>query len=166
MKKILIALSVVLVLSSRMGMSWAADASVIAAGKTVSFDYTLTVDGQVVDSSKGKKPLQYVHGQGKIIPGLEKQLEGLKVGDEKKVVVAPQEGYGKIDPKAVKEIDRSLIPKTIPLTVGTILESTDPNGYTFPAKVTEIKDKTVMLDYNHPLAGKELNFDIKIGDIK
>ena len=81
-------------------------------------------------------------------------------------MVPAEEVYGKINPKAVQEVDRSLIPKDIPLTVGTLLETTDPAGHTFPAKVTEIKEKTVMLDLNHPLAGKELTFDVKIVDIK
>ena len=167
MKRVLIALSVALIFLSRTGSSvvMAADVAV-ADGKTVSFDYILTVDGAVVESSQGKKPLQYVHGQKKIIPGLEKQLAGLKIGDEKKIVVPAEEAYGKVDPKAVQEVDRSLIPKDIPLTVGTILESTDPSGHTFPAKVKEIKEKTVLLDFNHPLAGKELTFQVKIEDIK
>ncbi len=139
---------------------------VVANGKTVTFDYTLTVDGAVVESSQGKKPLQYVHGQGKIIPGLEKQLAGLKVGGEKKIVVKPEEAYGQIDPKAVKEVEKSQIPADIKLTVGTLLEMRDPNGNAFPAKVQEIKDKIVVMDFNHPLAGKELTFQVKIVDIK
>ena len=139
---------------------------VVAKGKTVTFDYTLTVDGTVVDSSQGKKPLEYVHGEGKLIPGLEKALEGLKVGEEKKVVVPPDQGYGQIDPKAVQEVDKSLMPKDPPVAVGMMMEMTDPNGNTFPAKVKEIKDKTVMMDFNHPLAGKELIFQIKIVSIK
>ena len=167
MKRILVALSVALVFlfKANSGVVMAEDV-VIADGKTISFDYTLTVDGAVIESSKGKKPLEYVHGQNKIIPGLEKQLAGLKVGDAKKIVVPVEEAYGKIDPKAVQEVDRTLIPKEIPLAVGTLLETTDPQGHTFPAKVTEIKEKTVMLDLNHPLAGKELTFDVKIVDIK
>ncbi len=167
MKRVLIALSVALVFLSRAGSGMVmAEDIVVGDGKTVSFDYTLTVEGKVVESSKGKKPLQYVHGQKKIIPGLEKQLAGLKIGDQKKIVVPAEEAYGKINPKAVQEVERSLIPKDIPLTVGTILETTDPAGHTFPAKVTAIQEKTVMLDLNHPLAGKELTFEVKIVDIK
>ena len=167
MKRVLITLSVVLVFLFKAGSGAVmAEDVVVADGKTISFDYTLTVDGAVIESSKGKKPLEYVHGEKKIIPGLEKQLAGLKIGDEKKIVVPAEEAYGNIDPKALQEVDRSLISKEIPLTVGTILETTDPAGRTFPAKVTEIKEKTVMLDLNHPLAGKELTFDVKIVDIK
>ena len=139
---------------------------VVTNGKTVTFDYTLSVDGVVVETSQGKKPLQYVHGQGKIIPGLEKQLAGLKVGDEKKIVVPVDQAYGPIDPKAIQEVEKSQIPADIKLAVGTMLEMSDPSGNTFPAKVKEIKDKTVIMDFNHPLAGKELTFQIKIVDIK
>ena len=167
MKRVLMALFVALIFLARAGSNVVmAEDVVVSDGKTVSFDYTLTVGGAVVESSNGKKPLQYVHGQNKIILGLEKQLAGLKVGDEKKIVVPAEEAYGKVDPKAIQEVDRALIPKEIPLSLGTILQSTDPSGHTFPAKVMEIKEKTVLLDFNHPLAGKELTFDVKIVDIK
>ena len=152
-------------LAGMMGKFMAEDV-VVAEGKTVSFDYTLTVERKVVDSSQGKKPLEYVQGKGQIIPGLEKQLAGLKVGDEKTVDVKPEEGYGMYDASGVKEVEKNLIPSDIPLTVGTLLEMQDPSGHVFPAKVTEIKDKTVMLDFNHPWAGKELSFQIKIVDVK
>ena len=143
-----------------------AEEVLVADGKNVSFEYTLTVEGQEVDSSKEHGPLQYVHGEGKIIPGLEKQLAGLKVGDEKTVTVAPEEAYGMSDPGNVKEIQRSLIPADINLAVGTTLEMTDKNGNVFPTTVKEIKENTVLLDFNHPLAGKQLTFQIKIVDIK
>ena len=168
MRRGLIALSVGLIfLASTASVSIVlAENVVVANGKTVSFDYTLTVDGAVVESSQGKKPLQYVHGQGKIIPGLEKQLAGLKVGDEKKIVVPVDQAYGQINPKAVQEVQKSSIPADIKLTVGTMLQMSDPSGNNFPAKVKEIKDKTVVMDFNHPLAGKELTFQVKIVDIK
>ena len=167
MKRVLMALFVALIFLARAGSNVVmAEDVVVSDGKTVSFDYTLTVGGVAVESSQGKKPLQYAHGQNKIIPGLEKQLAGLKVGDQKKIVVPPEEAYGKVNPNVFREIERSLIPKDIPLTIGTILETVDPSGHTLPGKVIEIKDKTIMLDSNHPLAGKELIFDVKIVDIK
>ena len=143
-----------------------AEGVVVSDGKTVTFDYTLSVDGAVVESSEGKKPLEYVHGQGKIIPGLEKALAGLKVGEEKKIVVPAEQAYGQIDLKAVQEVEKSQIPADIKLTVGAMLEMSDASGHAFPAKVKEIKDKTVVMDFNHPLAGKELTFQVKIVDIK
>ena len=143
-----------------------AEDAVIANGKTVSLEYTLTVDGKVVDSSKGQTPLKYVQGEGKIIPGLEKQLAGLKVGEEKNIVVAPEDAYGMPDPSGVKEIKKTMIPKDIELAVGTTLEMSDNTGNVFPATIKEIKPDTVMLDFNHPLAGKQLNFQVKVVEIK
>ncbi len=80
------------------------EGTMIAEGKTVLIDYTLTVDGQVIDTSEGKQPLKYVHGEGGIIPGLEKELEGLSVGEQKQVVVAPADGYGEVNAEAVRRL--------------------------------------------------------------
>ena len=77
---------------------------VIAAGKNVKFEYVLTVDGKVIDSSEGKAPLEYTQGQKMIIPGLESQMEGLQVGDKKTIIVTPEKAYGIIDPRAVVEV--------------------------------------------------------------
>ncbi|MBN2121376.1 MAG: peptidylprolyl isomerase [Candidatus Omnitrophica bacterium] len=138
----------------------------IQGGSKVSFDYTLTVDGEVVDSSEGRGPMEYVHGQGQIIPGLAKQLEGLKVGDEKKVVVSAEEAYGPVNPNAFQEIDKSALPQDQEPKVGMVLQAQTPEGQVFPVRISEVKDNTVMVDFNHPLAGKTLNFDVKIVSIQ
>jgi FKBP-type peptidyl-prolyl cis-trans isomerase SlyD len=139
---------------------------VIQPGSQVSFDYTLTDDsGTVVDSSKGKEPMHYVHGKGQIIPGLEKELTGMAVGGEKKVTVQPQDGYGPVDPRAFQEIPKEKLPPDA-LKVGTMLMAQGPGGQGVPVRVHEIKEKTVIMDFNHPLAGKTLSFDVKITDIK
>lgn len=138
----------------------------IQDGKKVSFDYTLTVDGQVVDSSEQRGPLTYTQGQGQIIPGLANELVGLKVGDEKKVVVAPENAYGIINQNAFQEVDKSSLPENVEVEVGTILQVQNEQGQSFPVKVSEVKDNTVVLDFNHPLAGKTLNFDVKIVSIE
>jgi len=140
--------------------------SVVQPGAQVSFDYTLTDDnGKVVDSSKGKAPMHYVHGKGQIIPGLEKELAGLAVGAEKKVTVKPEEAYGPIDPRAFQEIPKEKLPPEA-LKVGTMLMAQAPSGQGVPVRVHEIKEKTVIMDFNHPLAGKTLSFDVKITEIK
>jgi FKBP-type peptidyl-prolyl cis-trans isomerase SlyD len=140
--------------------------SVVQPGSAVAFDYTLTDErGQVVDTSKGKAPMQYVHGKGQIIPGLEKELAGLSVGSEKKVTVKPEEAYGPVDPTAFREIDKEKVPPDA-LKVGTMLLAQGPTGQGVPVRVHEIKEKTVVMDFNHPLAGKTLSFDVKITDIK
>ena len=138
----------------------------IASGKKVSLDYTLTVDGKVMDSSQRRGPLQYTHGEGKIIPGLSRQLEGLKVGDEKNIVVSPEEAYGNVDPRAFEEVPKSEMPKDLNLTVGTRLQAKAPDGRSLLVTVSEVKKDSVLLNFNHPLAGKELHFKVKILDIQ
>jgi FKBP-type peptidyl-prolyl cis-trans isomerase SlyD len=140
--------------------------TVIQAGSAVAFHYTLTDEsGLVIDSSKGKEPMQYIHGRGQIISGLEKELTGMAVGAEKKITVKPEEGYGPIDPRRFHEIPKDKLPPDA-LKVGTMLMAQDPKGQGVPVRVHEIKEKTVIMDYNHPLAGKTLSFDIKITNIK
>ena len=139
-----------------------ADGAAIAKGKRVKMDYTLTVDGQQVESTVGKQPLEYDQGAGMLITGLEKALEGMKVDESKKVVVPPEEAYGQPNPDLVKEFDKAKMPEGMKPEKGLILEMTDPQGNAYPCTITEIKDKTVMLDFNHPLAGKTLTFDVKV----
>ena len=128
----------------------------------VSMEYTLTADGVVVDSTEGKAPFHYLHGKGQIIPGLERQLTGLHVGDNKEVVVKPEDGYGQVNPSAVIEVPKEQLPTDVSPSVGMVLRGVNPDGHNFRAIVKEVKDKTVMLDLNHPLAGKTLTFKIKI----
>lgn len=138
----------------------------VQPGAEVSFDYTLTDDGgKVVESSKGKEPMHYVHGKGQIIAGLEKELAGMAVGAEKKVTVKPEDAYGPVDPRAFQEIPKEKLPQEA-LKVGTMLMAQAPSGQGVPVRVHEIKDSTVVMDFNHPLAGKTLSFDVKITDIK
>ena len=140
--------------------------TVVQTGSDVAFDYTLTDEsGTVIDSSKGKQPMHYIHGQGQIIPGLEKELAGMAVGGEKKVTVKPEDGYGPINPQAFQEIPKEKLPADA-LKVGTMLMAQGPQGQGVPVRVHEIKENTVIMDFNHPLAGKTLSFDIKITDIK
>lgn len=129
---------------------------------SVQLDYTLTVDGQVMDSSEGHGPFQYVHGKGQIIPGLERQLVGLAIGDSREITVTPEEGYGPVDPAAVLEVPRAQMPSTVDPKVGQVLRGVDSNGKSFRATIREIHDGTVTLDLNHPLAGKTLLFKIKV----
>jgi len=138
----------------------------IQAGSMVAFDYTLTDEsGKVIDTSKGKEPMHYVHGKGQIIPGLEKELAGMTVGGEKKVTVKPEDAYGPVNPQAFQEVPKDKIPAEA-LKVGAVLTATGPEGQRVPVRVHEIKENTVVMDFNHPLAGKTLLFDIKITEIK
>ncbi len=138
----------------------------IEKGSTVKIDYTLKDDkGEVLDSNSGKEPLAFTQGAQQIIPGLDKALLGMKVGDTKKVVVKPEEGYGKVDPKAEAEVPREALPEGAAV-VGTRLMARGQDGNPHPVTVKVVKDKTVVLDLNHPLAGKTLVFDIKVVSIE
>ena len=160
-------LAVLLVMTLTPAASQAADIKqTVTEGKNVSLEYTLTLDDKsVVESNVGKQPLTYTHGTQQIIPGLEKALEGLTVGDTKEVTVTPADGYGEKDPNALQEVQKKLIPPDA-LVVGARLQSKDPEGHVVYLRVAEIKDDTVVLDFNHPLAGKTLHFDVKILDIQ
>jgi FKBP-type peptidyl-prolyl cis-trans isomerase SlyD len=160
-------LAVVLAMIVSPGISQtAAPQSLVAEGKLVSLEYTLTLDDKsVVETNVGAKPLTYTHGSHQLIPGLEKALEGMTVGDTKQVTVAPAEGYGEMDPKALQEVQKQLIPPDA-LKVGTRLQGKTPNGQTVYPLISEIKDDTVVLDFNHPLAGKTLHFDVKVLDVQ
>ena len=130
----------------------------------VSLAYTLRLDdGEIVDSSKGDAPLQYLHGHGQIIPGLEKALAGLTVGDSKKVEVPAEEAYGEVTMEAFEIVPRSIFPADMDLGAGMALSLRDAEtNEPFEASIAEIRENEVMLDFNHPLAGETLHFDVQI----
>ena len=134
----------------------------VSTGKQVSIEYTLTLEDEtVVDSNVGAEPLTFIQGSHNIIPGLESALDGMKIGESKQVTVTPEDAYGTVNKDAASEIDKSQIPEDS-LKVGAVLQGQNPEGKIIIARVVEIKEETVLLDYNHPLAGKTLNFDVKI----
>lgn len=141
-------------------------AQMIADGKKVTFDYTLTVDGKVADTSVGKQPIEYTQGTGQLIKGLESRMAGMKVGEEKTIQVPSAEGYGPVLPNAVQTFPKTFFPKDFELKVGQVVPLQNKEGQTFPATVKEIQADQVLLDLNHPMAGKDLTFDIKIIAIK
>jgi FKBP-type peptidyl-prolyl cis-trans isomerase SlyD len=125
-------------------------------------EYTLKdADGGILDSNKGRDPLVFTHGQGQIVPGLEQALTGMRTGEEKHVTVKPEDAYGMENPAAVTEVPKEIIPANA-LKVGAGLVARNQTGETRLVKVKEIKEKSVVLDLNHPLAGKTLFFDVKI----
>ena len=119
----------------------------------------------VVDSNVGSAPLNFIHGKAQIVPGLEKELTGMKKGDTKHVVVKPEEGYGKIRDDAIREVPIEKIPKESH-KAGAQIQGRTATGRVIQLTVKEVKDKTIVLDYNHPLAGKTLYFDVKIVDVQ
>ena len=135
-------------------------------GQVVSVHYTLHVNGQVLDSSEGGEPLQFIQGMGHIIPGLEHELYEMKIGDSKKVVVAAKDGYGEIDTEAFMDVPRDSFPTDVPAEIGIELELRDQSDHPVYARIETISADNVRLNMNHPLAGKELHFDVKIADLR
>jgi FKBP-type peptidyl-prolyl cis-trans isomerase SlyD len=139
----------------------------ITDGAVVIIHYTLTNDeGEVLDSSEGSDALPYMHGASNIVPGLEKELTGLKVGDEKKVDVAPAEGYGEVNPAMIQSVPRDQFPEDAEVEAGVQFLMQSEDGQAIPIWVTNVEDGMVTIDANHPLAGKTLHFAIKIEGVR
>ncbi|WP_371168306.1 FKBP-type peptidyl-prolyl cis-trans isomerase [Aliiroseovarius sp. 2305UL8-7] len=137
--------------------------SEVTSGATVRIHYTGTLeDGSVFDSSEGREPLEFTVGSGMIIPGLDKALPGMSVGEKKKVTIAPEEAYGPRQDDALLQVPRDDIPAEIPLEVGLQLQMTGPQGQPVPVTVVEMTDDSVTLDANHALAGRTLIFDFEV----
>ena len=124
------------------------------------------MDGETIDTSDGHEPIEFIQGAGNIVPGLEQALYGMSVGESKAVVVAAEDGYGQMDREATMEVPRDQFPQDIPMEVGTQLELHDEAGQPMVARIDQVGDTTVRLDFNHPLAGKELHFDVKIAGLR
>ena len=131
-------------------------------GLVVSMDYKLTVDGEMLDTSDDAGPLQFLAGYDNIVPGLEREMIGMKIGESKEVVVKAEDGYGEFDEEAFMEVPRTEFPEDMKLEEGMELHITDEDDQHQAAYVTGFDDKTVQLDLNHPLAGAELHFTVKV----
>jgi len=136
------------------------------AGDTLRIHYTGRLeDGTVFDSSEGRDPLEYTAGSGEIIPGLDRGVIGMAVGDTRQVTVAPEDAYGARDEARVQTVPREAIPDHIPTDPGTQLSAQMQDGQTVQLVVTNRTDSHVELDANHPLAGKVLTFDVELVEI-
>ena len=140
----------------------------VADNIVVSLDYVLSLDDdEIIDRSEKGVPLEYLHGFKNIVPGLENELHGLEVGDEKDVVVQPGLGYGERDPDGLAEYPRETFPANVNLEVGEAIMMRDKeSGEPFQAYISEIRTDTVLLDFNHPLAGETLHFHIRIAGLR
>jgi FKBP-type peptidyl-prolyl cis-trans isomerase SlyD len=139
---------------------------VIADDVVVTLKYSVSVAGQVVESSADDNPIQFIQGRGDVIPGLENALYGLSVGDQKEFNVAPEDGYGEADPDAIAKIPKAEFPPEIPLQPGVELRLKDEQGDELEAQIVTVEDEIVRLNFNHPLAGKELLFAIQVIDFR
>ncbi len=134
--------------------------------KVVQITYTGTLaDGSVFSQSEKDKPLEFIVGGGRIIPALEKGLVGMKVGEQKKIIVKAADAYGEYDKAALQEVPKDRFPKDSTFSVGEKFVVQTPNG-PYPVKIAEVKVKTVVVDFNHPLAGKDLTFDVVVMKIR
>jgi len=138
----------------------------IKEGDTVKVHYTGTIaDGTVFDSSREREPLEVTLGEGKLIPGFEKAVVGMNVGDTSKVTIPSEEAYGEKREDMVIDVDRGQIPPDIKPEVGQQLQIQQKDGGAIPVVITEVTDETVQLDANHPLAGQELTFEIEVLEV-
>ncbi|MGR3794334.1 FKBP-type peptidyl-prolyl cis-trans isomerase [Vannielia sp. SX4] len=136
------------------------------AGDTLHIHYTGTLDdGTVFDSSQGRDPLQFELGSGQIIPGLDAGVTGMEVGEKRSVQIEPAQAYGEHDASRVQAVERAAFPDDIPTDPGTQLQVQTAQGQVMPVTVVAANDEHVMLDTNHPLAGKTLTFDVELVEI-
>ena len=132
----------------------------------VKLDYTLIVEDEIMESTEEGEPIVFIQGIGQIIPGLEEALYGLKVGEKKTVEVLPEDAYGIYDPDSLEVAKKEEFSEEIPLDVGTFLDLRDNEGEVLSAQIIEADEETVTLDFNHPLAGKTLTFEITIAALR
>jgi FKBP-type peptidyl-prolyl cis-trans isomerase SlyD len=138
----------------------------VAQDSVVTIHYTLKDDaGEVLDSSVGAEPLAYLHGHGNLVPGLERELEGKATGDKINVTVQPADGYGDYDKQLVQRVPRRALQGIPNIRVGLRLQTQTAEGPR-TVVVTNVMGDMVTLDGNHPLAGKALNFEVEVTDVR
>ena len=140
--------------------------STIKDGDTVSVHYTGTLaSGEVFDSSIERDPLKFTLGKGQLIPGFEHAIKGLSVGEKATTNIPSLEAYGEHNPEMVIEVPKNQLPPELDAQVGMQLQLNQPDGQAIPVQITQIEGESVTIDANHPLAGKDLNFDIEVVEI-
>lgn len=140
---------------------------IVQEKNNVSVHYTGTLEnGEVFDSSRDREPLSFEVGAGQMIPGFEKAVKGMKLNETKKITIEPSEAYGELKPEMVQKITKEQLPPELKVHVGQQLASEMPDGQQIIVTVKDISDEEITIDANHPLAGKTLNFEIEVVDIK
>ncbi|MBW2960737.1 FKBP-type peptidyl-prolyl cis-trans isomerase [Mesonia aestuariivivens] len=141
--------------------------SLVKENDTVKIHYTGKLeDGQVFDSSLEREPIEFTIGGGQIIPGLEKGLIDMKVNDKKTIEIPQTEAYGEVQEELFQEVPKDQLPQEITPEVGMGLVAKNPDGSERQLRVAEVKDESIVIDANHPLAGKDLIFDVEVVEIK
>ena len=137
--------------------------ALVKKGNRIKVHYTGTLqDGTIFDKSKEGEPLEFTVGSGQIIPGFDKAVEGMKLNEEKKVTLKTEDAYGKRDETAIREFPKNSLPENFKPEKGVMIKLQDQTGRAMPGTVTDITENSITVDLNHPLAGKDLTFDIKV----
>jgi FKBP-type peptidyl-prolyl cis-trans isomerase SlyD len=142
------------------------DTKSVQNGQVVAMEYTLWVDDEIVDSSQGSEPLEFLAGHDNIIPGLESELHGMKIGDSKDVTVSAKDGYGEYEQDAIMDVPRQEFPKDMQVEEGMELSVRDDDGQARYARIERVEPESVRLNFNHPLAGKDLKFNVKVVSLR
>ena len=133
------------------------------SGDTVKIHYTGTLaDGTQFDSSAGRDPLEFALGSGQVIPGFDRAVDGMAVGESKSITIAAEDAYGERHDQLVQDVPKSALPDDMQPEVGMQLQSESPDGQVIQLVITAVSDETITVDGNHPLAGHELKFDIEL----
>lgn len=143
-----------------------ADLSIIQPGSEVIMHFTILLeDGTVAETSEGDEPLRFTLGDGTMIEGLELALLGLKPGDKQSLKIPPGNAYGFSDPQYIYPVERAEFPQDMALKKGVIISFATPDDEEVPGMVMEVGEKQVTIDFNHPLAGHEITFDVEILEV-
>jgi FKBP-type peptidyl-prolyl cis-trans isomerase 2 len=141
--------------------------SQVKENNTIKVNYTGKLsNGQIFDTSEGKEPIEFVLGQGRLIPGFEKGLIDMKLNEKKTIEIAKDQAYGDVNDNLIQEIKRTDLPQDMEPKVGMGLVSKSPDGKEINLMVVEVKDESIVIDGNHPLAGHDLIFDVEVVEIK
>ncbi|MDO6424680.1 FKBP-type peptidyl-prolyl cis-trans isomerase [Saccharophagus degradans] len=133
----------------------------------VTLHFALTLeDGAVVDSNFESKPATFVVGDGKLLPGFEQAIFGLIAGDKKAMQIPPEQGFGQPNPNNIQEVKRKVFAADMELAQGLVVSFADANGGEMPGVIAEIGEDIVKVDFNHPLAGREITFEVEIISVK
>ena len=137
--------------------------TLVKKGDRVKVHYTGSLnDGTIFDKSKEEEPLEFTVGSGQVIPGFDKAVEGMKLNEEKKVTLKTEDTYGKRDETAIREFPKSSLPENFKPEKGMVIRLQNQTGRAIPGRITDITENNITIDLNHPLAGKDLTFNIKV----
>lgn len=139
----------------------------VKESNTIKVNYTGKLsNGQIFDTSEGKEPIEFVLGQGRLIPGFEKGLIDMELNEKKTIEIAKDQAYGDVNDNLIQELQKTALPEDMEPKVGMGLVSKSPDGKEINLMIVEVKEESIVIDGNHPLAGHDLVFDVEVVEIK